>query len=91
MLEPLVLGIPLAALLPGVVEAMKRGGMPERWAGLAAIVAGIALAALADLAGIASATSPGGGPPAAGWVLAGVVYGLAASGLYSQARAIRQR
>jgi hypothetical protein len=93
-MEPFILGAPLVALVPGLVEAMKRAGMASRWAGVAAVAWAAALVALADLSGVGVAGVPGAGgavTPArvAGWLLAGVVYGLAASGLYSQAKAAR--
>lgn len=94
-MEPFILGAPLVALVPGLVEAMKRAGMASRWAGLAAVGWATALVALADLAGANLTGGPGAGGSltpgrVAGWLLAGVVYGLAAAGLYSQARAARQ-
>ncbi|MFM9106342.1 MAG: hypothetical protein ACKOWF_06545 [Chloroflexota bacterium] len=94
-MEPFILGAPLVALVPGLVEAMKRAGMATRWAGLAAVGWATLLVALADVAGANLTGVPGGGGPVsagriAGWLLAGVVYGLAAAGLYSQARAVRQ-
>jgi hypothetical protein len=92
-MEPFILGAPLVALVPGLVEAMKRAGMGSRWAGLAAVAWATALVALADLAGAEVAGAAADGPMtaarAAGWLLAGVVYGLAAAGLYSQSRVMR--
>ncbi|MGH2531126.1 MAG: hypothetical protein ACRDJW_02355 [Thermomicrobiales bacterium] len=73
--------VAIVALVPGVVEVMKRLGLPVRWAGLAAIVAATVLVALRDLA-----LGDGQAGSLARWLLAGVVYGLAAAGLYSQAR-----
>lgn len=88
-----ILGAPVAMLAPGLVELTKRAGLPARWAGLAAIAWATLLVVLADLAGLLGGAPgmPGGGPDeawrrAAGWLLAGIVYGLAAAGLYSQAR-----
>lgn len=74
-------GVPVVVLVPAVVEAAKRAGLPTRYAGLAAIAAATLLVALADLAGLGNA-----GGSVARWLLAGVIYGLAAAGLYSQAR-----
>ncbi|MGH2559978.1 MAG: hypothetical protein ACRDJH_13000 [Thermomicrobiales bacterium] len=73
--------VAIVALVPGIVELAKRLGLPSRWAGLAAVVAATALVALRDLA-----LGDGHGGSLARWLLAGVVYGLAAAGLYSQAR-----
>lgn len=90
MTDMLILGAPIVALTPGLVEILKACGLPIRFAGLAAVGCAALLAALADIAGFAS---PGGGLAAgarlAAWVLAGVVYGLAAAGLYSQGQALR--
>ncbi|MGI9254135.1 MAG: hypothetical protein ACR2J8_10335 [Thermomicrobiales bacterium] len=95
-MEPFILGAPVVALVPGLVEAMKRAGMASRWAGLAAIGWAAALVALADLSGANITGYAGGGGlvtpgRVAGWALAGVVYGLAAAGLYSQAREATRR
>jgi hypothetical protein len=79
-LDDPILGVPVVALVPAVVEAAKRAGLPVRFAGLAAVLAATVLVALADLAR--------GGHDPARWLLAGVVYGLAVAGLYSQARRV---
>jgi len=81
--ETLILGVPVIVLVPAVVEAMKRAGLAVRWAGLAAVAAAGLLVALADVA-----RRGDGYGSAAGYLLAGLVYGLAASGLYSQVRAL---
>src|SRR5688572_25904143 len=78
---PMVDGIgevAIVALVPGVVEVAKRAGLPARYAGLAAIVTATLLVALGDLAGAGVGRAP------AGWALMGIVYGLAAAGLYDQ-------
>jgi hypothetical protein len=72
----LVVGVPLIVVTPALVELAKRQGLPAHYAGLAAILTAMALLACGDLA-------LGG---AARWILGGVVYGLAAAGLYSQGR-----
>ena len=84
-MDDLISGAPIVALVPGLVELAKRAGLPTRWAGAAAVAFATALVALADLA---RRGDPVNSPAAlgAGWLLAGVVYGLAAAGLYSQAR-----
>ena len=74
--------VAIVALVPGLVEVAKRAGLPTRYAGLAAIVLAILLVALVDLAGSGADRAP------AGWLLAGVVYGLAAAGLYDRVRAV---
>lgn len=80
----LIAGVPMIVITPAVVDAMKRAGLPVRWAGLAAVMTAMLLLALGDLAlgGV-----PGEGSLAqtgARWIVGGVVYGLAAVGLYSQ-------
>ena len=68
----------LVALIPGVVAMLRRTGLPARLAPLAAVVAGILLVCLADLAGGAAGVSTA---PVAGWTLTGLIDGLAATGL----------
>ena len=78
--------IAIIALVPGIVEIAKRVGLPVRLAGIAAIVASFALVALSDLgSGVSAFAQP------AHWIVLGVVYGLAASGLYSQVQRIPAR
>jgi hypothetical protein len=75
--------IAIIALIPGIVEIAKRLGMPSRFAGLAAIGAATVLVTLDSLgAGVSPFAQP------AQWIVLGVVYGLAASGLYSQVQRI---
>lgn len=76
----LISGIPLVVIVPGLVEVAKRQGLPARFAGLAAIVLATLLLALAGLA----SNSGVGLDDLAQWLIAGIVYGLAAAGLYSQ-------
>jgi hypothetical protein len=87
MTDSLIYGVPIVVLTPGLVEALKRCGLPSRYAGLTAIACAALLAALADVAGL-GAVGVDQTPAArvASWVLAGIVYGLAAAGLYSQTR-----
>jgi len=84
-MDELIYGVPVVVLAPAVVEALKRAGLPVRFAGLAAIAAATLLVALADLAGVGSV-----GGSLARWLLAGIVYGLAGAGLYSQAKRARE-
>jgi hypothetical protein len=79
--EQLILGVPIVVIVPAIVELMKRIGLPSASAGLAAIGTAAALVGLTQAAG--AAEWYGG---AAGVLLAGVVYGLASAGLYSQVR-----
>lgn len=82
----LLTGVPILVVVPALVELAKRAGLPVRFAGLTAIGCAVLLCALADLA----ATPPLSpvGPTAARWLLGGVIYGLAAAGLYSQRRIV---
>jgi hypothetical protein len=83
----LIVGVPLVAIVPALVELAKRQGLPVRYAGLAAIVLAIALLVLANVALGMPLT-----PHALGrWTLGGIVYGLAAAGLYSQRDALAAR
>jgi len=79
-LAPLT-GVPLVVIVPALIEGAKRAGLPARWAGVAAVGCAVVLLALGDLA-------LAGGVPEVGrvarWLVGGVVYGLAAAGLYSQ-------
>jgi hypothetical protein len=87
----LVVGVPLIVIIPALVELGKRMGLPVRYAGVAAMLTAMLLLICGDLAL--------GGMPAADalpatvarWVLGGVVYGLAAAGLYSQGRELGDR
>lgn len=82
-LDPLapLTGVPIVVILPALIEGAKRAGLPARFAGLAAVGCAVVLLALGDLA-------LAGGVPDVGrvarWFVGGVVYGLAAAGLYSQ-------
>jgi hypothetical protein len=71
----------IVGLVPAVVEAAKRAGLPLKYAGIAAILVATALVALTDLADASDSTGS-----LARWVLSGLVLGLAGVGLYSQAQ-----
>ena len=75
-----LLGVPAVLLVPLVVEGLKRLGLPTRWATPAAVLAGAAVAALAETLRIWPETEP-----VVRVVLAAVVLGFGASGVYSQA------
>ena len=79
----LVAGVPLVVVIPALVEVAKRQGLPDRFAGLAAMVIGMCLLMLGDLA-LGGTSDESWGVRIATWLLGGIVYGLAASGLYSQ-------
>ncbi len=76
----LVAGVPLVIVIPALVEIAKRQGLPVRYAGLAAVLCGIVLLALAGFA----LGQPVDAGTVARWAIGGIVYGLAAAGLYSQ-------
>ncbi len=76
----LIAGVPLIAIVPLLVELAKQHGLPVQSTGIAAI--GFATALLA-IAGIALG-EPVSIATVARWLIGGIVYGLAAAGLYSQ-------
>lgn len=71
----------LAGVVVGIVEVIKRSGMPSRWAGLAAIAIGILLAQLGGLAGRLDGNA---------WDLAliGILVGITAAGVWSIPKAV---
>lgn len=71
----------IAAATPALVEALKRAGLPTRWAGVAAIVVATLLVGLR-----AAAIGTGGDEPWPALALRGLLLGLASAGLYTQAR-----
>lgn len=81
-----VYGIPAAALIAVIVEVCKQYGLDSRWAILAAIGTGVLLSVLNYVAQIV--------PGFDAWyqvVLAGIVAGLTAAGLYSGQKALRDK
>lgn len=78
----LITGISITIVTPGLVEVAKRMGMDVKYAGFAAIACATVLYALGEIAmGVTFGAST-----FSRWLLAGMVYGLAAAGLYSQTR-----
>jgi hypothetical protein len=82
----LVAGVSVIVVTPALVEIAKANGLPVRVAGIASILIAFALLVIAEIA-------MNGLPPAgdvvrvvARWILEGIVYGMAAAGLYSQGR-----
>ena len=69
--------------VPGLVEVAKRAGLPSRYAGICAIIIATLLFAIQDVS-----RSGGNLGHIAAWLGGGVIAGLAASGLYSQTRAL---
>jgi hypothetical protein len=79
-----LLGIPAIVLVPLLVEWAKILGLPTRWAGVAALVAGFAVAGLAEAVQAWPAVTP-----LVRFLVAGVLLGLASAGAYSQYRLLR--
>lgn len=78
----LVTGVSIMVVTPALVQIAKQLGLPVRFAGLAAVICAILLMYLGGIARgeIISLST------LASWSLAGIVYGLAAAGLYSQTK-----
>ncbi|MCX2726826.1 hypothetical protein OO015_04870 [Thermomicrobium sp. 4228-Ro] len=72
-------------LVPLLVEAAKRAGMPVRYAPLATLVAAGLVAALAEAAPVLPQLAP-----FARWAVATLLLGLGASGAYETARFLRR-
>jgi hypothetical protein len=79
-----LLGIPSLVLVPLLVQALKAAGLPVKWAGLAAIVVGLAVAGLAEAVTVWPQVTP-----VVRWLVAGLLLGLASAGAYSQYRIAR--
>jgi hypothetical protein len=80
-----LLGIPAVILVPVIVQGIKALGLPARWAGIAALVVGLAVAGLAEIV-----TAWPSVMPFVRFVVAGVLLGLAAAGSYSQYKVFKQ-
>lgn len=78
----LITGVSITIVVPALVEIAKQVGLPVRYAGVAAIVMAIILVMIGGLA----SGNAFDARQVATWCLAGIVYGLAAAGLYSQTR-----
>lgn len=78
-LDVAILGLAIPATL-GLVQVAKSAGLPDRWAGVAAVALGVLLGALIRLAGV------GGGSVGLA-AIAGLVAGLSAAGVWSGTRA----
>lgn len=78
----LITGVSILIVTPALVEVAKQLGLPTRLAGLAAILLATMMVILGDLA----AGTTFGTQTSSRWIIAGIVYGLAAAGLYSQTR-----
>lgn len=82
-----VLGVPIVVVTPAVVQVAKEVGLPTKYAGVASMLAAGMMSALIDVATQQGAAI--GPDDVARYALAGIVYGLAAAGLYSQVKAVR--
>lgn len=78
----LITGVSILIVTPALVEVAKQLGLPIRLAGIAAIVLAITLVILGDIANGVDFDRR----TVARWIIGGIVYGLAAAGLYSQTR-----
>jgi hypothetical protein len=79
-----LLGIPAVVLVPFLVEGLKMLGLPAKWAGLAALAAGFAVAGMAE-----AVTAWPQVLPIVRFLVAGTLLGLASSGAYSQFKVIK--
>lgn len=78
----IITGVSILIVTPALVEVAKQLGLPARLAGLAAIVFATFLVVLGDVAGGVDFETR----IVARWLISGIVFGLAAAGLYSQTR-----
>lgn len=78
----LMTGVSILAATPALVEVAKQIGLPTRWAGVAAILIATVLVIVGGIA-LGNALTL---PTISRWLMNGVIYGLAAAGLYSQTR-----
>jgi hypothetical protein len=81
-----LLGVPAVILVPLVVEGLKRLGLPVAWATPAAILVAGLVAFLAEAVQVWPELAP-----LVRVLLAAVILGFGASGVYSQARHWEQR
>ena len=81
-----LLGIPAIVLVPLIVQALKTFGLPDRWAGAAAITVGLIVAALIEAVAAWPAITP-----IVRVLVAGLLLGLAAAGTYSQFRVFKDQ
>lgn len=79
-----LLGIPAVVIVPMLVAGLKALGLPGRWAGVAALLAGLVVAGM-----IEAVSAWPGVTPIVRFVVAGLLLGLASSGSYSQFKSMR--
>jgi hypothetical protein len=78
-----LLGIPAILLVPVLVQGLKNMGLPEKYAGVAALVCGFAVAGLAEAVAQWPQVTP-----LVRFLVAGTLLGLASAGAYSQYRVV---
>ena len=79
-----VFGIPAAVIIVVLIEVLKRYGLESKWAVLVAMGLGVVLSVCIHLASISAAFAI--------WfkvIMAGLMTGLAAAGLYGGQKALR--
>jgi hypothetical protein len=82
--ELLISGVPLIVIVPAAVQLVKGLGLATRWAGIASVLSCAVLLGLLELQ-----SHPVYGAIAT-WATVSLVYGLAAAGLYSQAKKLTE-
>ncbi|HLU35700.1 MAG TPA: hypothetical protein VKZ61_08000 [Thermomicrobiales bacterium] len=87
----LVAGVPVMVVTPALVEIAKANGLPARFAGVAAMVIAAVLLVVAEIALEGVPSMEALPVSVARWIIGGVVYGMAAAGLYSQGRQMSER
>lgn len=87
----LVAGVSVMVVTPALVEIAKGNGMPVRFAGIASIAIAFVLLVIAEIALDGLPASGELVRAVARWIIGGVVYGMAAAGLYSQGRLLGGR
>jgi hypothetical protein len=80
-----LLGIPAITLVPVLVEGLKSLGLPTQWAGVAAVMVGLAVAGLAEAVNAWPSVTP-----LVRFVVAGLLLGFASAGVYSQYRVFKR-
>ena len=80
-----LLGIPAIVLVPVIVQGIKALGLPAKWAGIVALVVGLAVAGLAEAVNAWPNVTP-----LVRFVVAGVLLGFAAAGSYSQYKVFKR-
>lgn len=80
-----VAGVPAVVLVPLVIEAAKRLGLPTRYAPLATLLAAGLVAGAAEALPVVPSLEP-----LVRWAVATLLLGLGASGAYETARFLRR-